>query len=401
MTWFKLNKSTLVIVIFTFICTQTVSQASVIQNKAFSGIINFGEPNTKILKKNFHQLDKKSDHVMTITLFGDSHSASDFFTGELRTLLQTKYGNAGIGWVTPMHTAGQYHSEVTWKSSGWQLVSSRTMSELDFPMGGYIANPIDNGGYIEITPQNAEINSMWENRLIIKPLNNFSKISISDVGHKLQQIKFTKKNKMGKWQIIPIKMQGPFIIKANKNEVEIGGIWLQRYRTSGVIVSMTGTNGAKQSIWQKWSPNWYKELAATKSDIVILEYGTNETFEEMIDLNEYYKNLVENIQKIRKTLPKAVVLVISPPDTMSKTAQNYNLYERRPPNYYKIRQIQQEVAKQQKTLYWDWQTAMGGEGMIEKWYWLDLARPDFIHLTKKGYIESAKTFYNDLMIFIK
>lgn len=398
----KANKFLFIMLTLIAIMDCPTSIASISKNNIKAGIVNFGDPNVKIFKQSLHKLDNNiANHIVTLTQFGDSHSAADFFTGELRTLLQNKYGNAGIGWITPMYAAGQYHSEVTWKSNGWQLTSSRTVTDRDFPMGGYIADSIDNDSYIEVTPKNTDINTLWQAKLIIKPLHKSTTINLFDAEHKEKYLKFTQRNKIGKWQIEPVKISAPFIIHVNKNYAELGGIWLQRYKTSGVIVSMTGTNGAKQSIWQKWSPNWYDELAATNSDMIILEYGTNESFESMLDLSEYRQNLVENIRKIRKTLPKAVVLLISPPDTMLKTVKSDNIKERRPPNYYQIRHIQQQVAKQEKTLYWDWQTAMGGEGIIEKWLLLDLARPDLVHLTKKGYIESAKIFYNDLMAFTK
>lgn len=398
----KVNKFLFIILALTTIVYSPNSIASISENNVKTGIVNFGDPNVKIFKQNLHKLDNKiANHIVTLTQFGDSHSAADFFTGELRTLLQNKYGNAGIGWITPMFTAGQYHSEVTWKSSGWHLISSRTISDRDFPMGGYIADAIDNDGYIEVIPKNTDINTLWQAKLIIKPLHKTTTVNLFDADHEEKHIKFSQKNKIGKWQITPVKISAPFTISVDKDSAELGGIWLQRFRKSGIIVSMTGTNGAKQSIWQKWLPSWYEELAATNSDMIILEYGTNEAFESILDLSEYRQNLIDNIHKIRKTLPKAVVLLMSPPDTMLKTAKSNNIDERRPVNYYQIRKIQQQVAKQEKTLYWDWQTAMGGEGIIEKWLLLDLARPDLVHLTKKGYMESAKIFYNDLMTFIK
>ncbi|WP_392560995.1 GDSL-type esterase/lipase family protein [Orbus sturtevantii] len=402
MTASNINKAIMCIIVFVLsVFTPTISLAYLDKSDSFHGIINFGDPNSDAFKKDFYQLEKPNvaNRVVTITQFGDSHSAADFFTGELRTLLQAKYGNAGIGWVTPMSVAGQYHSLIAWKSSNWLLFSSRNTNDRDFPMGGYIAEPSRNNGYIQVLPKNVDINDIWSVKLTIKPLNKSTKVKLFDAEKNMRQITFTQKSKIGKWQISPIKITAPFTIKVNKGEAELGGIWLQRYQQSGVIVSMIGTNGAKQSIWQKWSPNWYTELAMTKSNMVILEYGTNEAFDPNLDLTEYRHNLIQNIKKIRKALPRAVVLVMSSPDTMLKGEQSDNVNNRKPVNYYHIRQIQQEVAKQEKTLYWDWQMAMGGDGIIEKWLYLDLARPDLIHLTKQGYIESAKIFYQDLLVF--
>lgn len=61
---------------------------------------------------------------------------------------------------------------------------------------------------------------------------------------------------------------------------------------------------------------WLKELSVSKSDLVILEYGTNESFDETLDVNDYRKNLVNNIRQIRRALPNAAILLMTPPDTM-------------------------------------------------------------------------------------
>src|SRR5207302_11012269 len=42
---------------------------------------------------------------VTILQIGDSHTAADFFTGELRKRLQARYGDGGVGYVT----AGRPH----------------------------------------------------------------------------------------------------------------------------------------------------------------------------------------------------------------------------------------------------------------------------------------------------
>lgn len=372
-------------------------QANLTDSHSFRGIIDFGDPNVGLFKQKLHSLTlPHAKNVVSITQFGDSHSAADFFTGELRTLLQAKYGNAGIGWVTPMSVPGQYHTGVSWKSKNWQLFSSRTINDRDFPMGGYIAEPTKNGGYIQVIPNTQA--DRWRIKLTFKPLHKSKIISLLDANNKPKWLNFTPK--VNQWQSTSTVISAPFSVVANKGAVELGSLWLQKDNQPGVIVSMIGTNGAKQSIWQKWSGNWYEELKQSQSELVILEYGTNESFDANLHLDEYRHNLVANIRQIRQTLPKATVLLLSSPDTILVNAKGKGCSERQPPNYQKIRAIQQEVANTENTLYWDWQTAMGGNCIIEKWLILDLARPDLVHLTKQGYAESAKLFYQDLLEFV-
>src|SRR5699024_1398850 len=120
------------------------------------GITDFGDRNANQLKAKMRNIAQGGNQVVAITQFGDSHAAADFFTGGLRDSLQEKLGNAGIGWVTPMNVRGQRNAEMTWRSSQWNLASSRTVSDLDFPMGGYIATPARIGGSIDVTLTNPE-----------------------------------------------------------------------------------------------------------------------------------------------------------------------------------------------------------------------------------------------------
>ena len=38
---------------------------------------------------------------LVILQIGDSHTAADYFTGELRQKLQARYGNGGVGYLEP------------------------------------------------------------------------------------------------------------------------------------------------------------------------------------------------------------------------------------------------------------------------------------------------------------
>lgn len=358
-----------------------------------STVVDFGDPNAKQFAQRLNSLAKnKSSHrVIKIIQFGDSHSAADFFTGEFRTLMQQQYGDAGIGWVTPVAIKGQNHTALNWKANDWSVISSRTVSDIDFPMGGYIAKTTKDSATIQIIPK-SESNRNWQVKLTFKALKNTPNLlSIYDNSDKKININYLFKSNV--WQTVSFVTKTPFTIKGGL-DVEIGGIWLNLSQQSGVTVSSIATNGAKQSIWQKWGTDWLKELSSSKSDLVILEYGTNESFEETLDVNTYRKSLINSIRQVRKSLPHAAILLITPPDTMA----DENSF---PKSFSTIMSIQKQVAKSEKTLYWNWQTAMGGPYSIKNWQNRGLARPDLVHQTLQGYKESAKIFYADFNNFIK
>lgn len=360
------------------------------------GIIDYGDRNTNQLKRTAQSVAQGSNSVLVITQFGDSHSAADFFTGGLRDQLQARLGNAGIGWVTPMTVRGQRHAEVSWKSSNWNLTSSRTVSNVDFPMGGYVATPVRKGGYIDVMLSKPENAGLWDVRMVVKARGSEPLAIYNDRGQ-LDLSRALSGN--GRWQVLNARTPMPMKIVAEEPDVEIGGLWLQKSQTPGAIVSMIATNGAQLSSWNKWSPEWFAELTATNSNLVILEYGTNEAFNDTLDQNDYRRNLVDSIRNVRMRLPNAAILLISPADAMMRNSSG-SCTDRQPPSYQMVKDVQQSVAKSERTLYWDWQKAMGGPCSIEKWEKEELAARDKVHLSSTGYKLSARMFYKDLMSFL-
>lgn len=360
------------------------------------GITDYGDRNANQLKQKMQMLAQGGNTVLTVTQFGDSHSAADFFTGTLRDQLQAKLGNAGIGWVTPMTVRGQRNAEVSWKSNNWNLQSSRTQSDLDFPMGGYIASPLRTGGYIDVMLNNPERGSgLWDVRIVTKA-RGMEPLAIYDDHGRLNLINALSGN--GRWQTLSARTRMPMKLVAEERGLEIGGLWLQKSQTPGAIVSSIATNGAQLTIWNRWSPEWFAELSATQSDLVILEYGTNEAFNDVFNADDYRRNLVDSIRDIRMRLPKAAVLLISPADAMMRNAGG-SCSDRQPPSYEIVKEVQQRVAKSERVLFWDWQKAMGGACSIEQWEREELASRDKVHLSAPGYRLSARMFYKDLMGF--
>ena len=361
------------------------------------GIMDFGDRNSEQLKAKIQLISQGGNDVVKITQFGDSHSAADLFTGTVRDSLQNRLGNAGIGWVTPMNVRGQRNAEVRWKSGNWELSSSRTTSDLDFPMGGYIAKPTRVGGYIDVALANPEKNhDLWDIKMVLKARGSEDISITNDIG----RLNLTNSmSGIGRWQAMDFRTSMPFRIMANDRNVELGGIWLQQSNQAGAIVSSIATNGAQLAIWNRWSPEWLTELRTTQSDLVILEYGTNEAFNEIFDIQDYKQNLVDSVRNVRMQLPNAAILLMSPPDALLRDASG-SCMDRMPPSYRAVKEVQYSVAKSERLLYWDWQKAMGGQCSIETWEKEELAGKDKVHLTSKGYQLSARMFYRDLMSFV-
>ena len=294
-----------------------------------------------------------------------------------------------------MNVSGQRHGLVNFQSSKWQLTSSRTSKNADFPMGGYLATPTEAGAQINLTPRQPS-NERWQVKLIVKSPSQ-SPLTLSDSGN--QSITLSPKKASNAWQEVEAEVSLPLTITANAAyQTQLGGIWLTKKNASGVTMSPIGTNGIQQTNWRLWSDQWTEQLANSNADLVILAYGTNEAFNSNLDVTDMENALRLGIRMVKNSLPDATILIIGAPDSMrSKASRDLTCEQRQPAMLQQVKQAQLRVAQQEKTLYWDWQKAMGGDCSILQWQQEGLAARDLVHFSNSGYQKSAEILYNDLM----
>ena len=86
-------------------------------------------------------------------------------------------------------------------------------------------------------------------------------------------------------------------------------------KQSGLTYNSVGYPGAQASLLNKFSSKLFaNDLIRINPQIVVLSFGTNEAFNESLDLTQYGKSYERVVDKIKSTLPGAAIVVISPPD---------------------------------------------------------------------------------------
>ena len=228
---------------------------------------NYGSSRPAWLSK-LKKLDRSSDGKFRILQIGDSHTAGDLFTEQLRLRLQQKWGDGGIGWVYPSTVKGQRSAAVRYDGS-WQTVSSRSVSD-DFPLGGIIAKA--NGSSVTIS---AKDGSSGERQISVFAKPVLPEQTLSFNGREVPA------GSSG-WQIIRSNGRLPLTLSSSM-PWDIGYINIEN-PGRGVTVSALGINGAQLTHWSKWRPSWQDDLAQTRADLVIIAYGTNEAFARDLDI---------------------------------------------------------------------------------------------------------------------
>lgn len=370
-------------------CTQTadrVKEASAPRQESHGLWTDNGDPGLTALAEKLRNSNTRRTHILVL---GDSHTAADFLSGQLRQAFQEKYGNGGIGFVSPMAVPGNRYNNVSYgKTKNWKLENSRRLSNPGFTLGGNIATPLTGSSDIQVDVRDGE--AQIQAQVLYR--------SQGAATLQLQQQPLALGDTQGHWALSDAaQVPSSFSLSlADGGGAQLAGLWLTSAQPHGVIVSALGTNGAQISILDKWHDNWGAVLNKLAPDLVILAYGTNEAFNTDIDLAEYQRNLTRQIRIIRQMQPDAAVLLVGPGSSvMNKKGADCS--QRESPVLQSIIDIQKQVAQNEHTLFWDWYAWMGGRCSIERLANQGKARPDLIHLTAEGYQATANALWQDLM----
>ncbi|WP_174492589.1 GDSL-type esterase/lipase family protein [Acinetobacter sp. Marseille-Q1623] len=350
-----------------------------------SNLSNFNEPNTAKLNA---AIQNRDVHVVQL---GDSHTAADEMTHVLRQQLQNALGDGGMGWGMPMYFSGQRMARFGYDNSGWRPVSSRTQRNDNYTLGGLNAVPQYAGATLTIKAKQVE--QVQKILVSIRQAANDMPFTGIDADGKTFTLEAPVKN--NHWQTVTFTAKLPFTITAqNTQNSALGGWWAKNQNGSGAVVSALGINGAELSYWNRWSNDWQNELTAVAPNLVILAYGTNEAYNDNLDVEQARSILVDKIQKIRASSPQTAVMIVSAPESLKRTAGECGS---RPIKLSAVQSMQLQVAQSMHTLYWDWQKAMGGSCSMKSWINQGLGRADGVHFSASGYQRLGRSLASDLL----
>ncbi|MGK3141405.1 GDSL-type esterase/lipase family protein [Pantoea sp. C2G6] len=347
-------------------------------------MLNYDARGTARLAQKLRNSASELTHIVVI---GDSHTAADFLSGQIRSQLQSQYGNGGAGFISPLAVRGNRYSNVRFsKASGWKAENSRRSQNSAFTLGGNIATPVLSNNRIRISLTDGErfsrIQALYRTRGNGRLSLQNQSVALADT--------------QGEWRLSdPATVPASFSVSATGKEVQLGGFWLTAPQRKGVIVSALGINGAQISMADKWPADWAGVLRQLHPDLVILAYGTNESFDTDLSLDTYRQTLRRQIRKIAHSSPEATILLIGPGSSI-KSRSGRDCAQRQSAVLEPIIGVQKEVAQSESVLFWNWFDFMGGACSIEQWARRGLARPDLIHLSAEGYQQSASGLWRAL-----
>jgi lysophospholipase L1-like esterase len=344
---------------------------------------------------NFHaalrELEKhtRTDHVRVAWL-GDSHGASDFWSGALRTALQKRFGNGGPGFVN-VGNRGYRHDGVKMENSGkWRTRPKGPSTIIPsgdgiFGLGGFLMIGQEGGprSIFKLGTQDPPLPAALSWDLCYKPITKKDAIEVKLDGVKVASLPAAS-DKLGALhhQVFTSKGADPTVtVVPTAGFPELCGMVIEAdpKASPGVVLDTLGINGARLATPLAWDQaSWVSELSRRTPSLVVLEYGTNESGDHIVNPARYVENLTAVMARVHQASAKTDCLVLSPTDRADTR-------ERTP----LVVDALEKAAKAVGCGFWDTYQHMGGKGSILAWRAENPPRAaaDGVHLSMKGYRE--------------
>jgi len=340
-----------------------------------------------------------------LLFYGASHVAGDIFTGYIRRRLQKRFGDAGHGLVMPARPWRTYRqadvnikSTNTWhtdrvskpddRKDGWYGLAGMSVASVSPKNWGWIATTKDNrfgrrvgsfelfylrqphGGRLDVRIDNRRVKRLRTRSMRFEP--GYATFKVADGGHS-------------------------FALRAvGDGEVRVFGVVMER-RVPGVILETLGIPGSRVRYHLDWNPDLYKEhLQRRRPDLIVLAYGTNESGDDAVPLDDYEGDLRAVLDRVKDAAPTASCLLIGPSDRPVRLDDETWAPRSR---ILDIVEIQREAARDYRCGFFDLVAFMGGLMSMIDWVEADppMAAPDHIHFTIRGYERLGEVLLDALL----
>jgi lysophospholipase L1-like esterase len=319
-------------------------------------------------------------------------------SGEARSMLQKRFGNGGPGFILAGRPWGWYgHRGIALDAKGWKVRSSLLTpgNGGHYGLGLVAFSSPSPGAQSEVTWEKgrftrAEVSFTVApgNGTLLVSVDGGAEEAVTTAGPERRTARFVVATPEGATRIA-LRAKGD-------GEVTVYGVTLET-AGPGLVYDALGANGASvHALALADAKGWSDALALRGSNLVILNYGTNESGMEGIAGPRYVRELVGVVGRVRAALPEASVLIMAPMDRGTRGADGEITTL---PEIPRIVDAQRRAALEAHCAFFDTYQAMGGEGTMARWFRSEprLVTADFTHTTFAGSDRVARLLVDALL----
>lgn len=324
---------------------------------------------------------KQAGAVTRILHYGDSPVTADSITADVRSLMQETFGDAGHGFILIAKPWAWYgHRGVDVSGREWRIepaTQSRARDGFHGLGGVNFQGSAGASSHIVLKEQHARM----EVEYLRQPGGGVIKIVAA--GQTIGEIDTAGPDKQPGFQTVLLPDGARVIdLAVESGSVRLFGVSFER-NGPGVIYNSLGLNGGQvQAVLRYFDKTqWAQQLQHQKPDLVVVNYGTNESIFASYIERYYSDELREVIRRIKAAVPNASVLVMSPMDKGEMSAPHATI-----PTIPRLVDLQRQIAAETGCAFFNTFQAMGGEGTMGRWYESQprLVNADFTHPMPEG-----------------
>lgn len=351
-----------------------------------------GIENAAALDKFFRSLAtvKRRIEPVRIMHFGDSHTAADILTAQIRNQFQRDFGDGGAGYMVPRNPMSTpRRGVVSGATSGWSVdgIGGRVEANGIYGLAGIglSTTQADERAWLETNcnhfevyflrqPGGGTIDILLDGTSVLEqPISLASDAPLPDY--------YTFDTPADRLHRIEVRTVTP-------GKTRILGI-VTEHIAPGVSYDVLGINGARAKRLVSWNDTAFVDnIVQRKPDLIIVAYGTNEVTDDDWTIESYQRMFAAILRRFRRAAPQASILVYGPPDRGDVALAGSKMPA--------MIAAQRRAALEVGAAFWDSYGAMGGSGSMAAWASMGLGQGDRVHLTKDGYIRMGSMFYEDI-----
>jgi lysophospholipase L1-like esterase len=341
--------------------------------------------------------------ITRILHYGDSLVVVDFLTGQTRRRLQSRFGDAGHGfmlagkpWPWYQHWDVSYRTSSSWLVDG---IMKRKSSGGFYGLGAYAFESRGGGHFMEMGTSRKGAYGRTAGRFqvfyLVQPGGGSFKVLVDGKLH--STVKTAGATRQSGLHTVEVP-EAPHRFRVQcigDGPVRLFGGVLERDKP-GVVYDTLGINGGRMRTLEKINASmWAEQLRLRKPNLIIMNFGTNESEDVGRPLNVVENDYVRVLQRVRAAVPAASCLVMAPPDR----AERANGTLRTKPIVPKLVARQRSAALKAGCAFYDTYEAMGGHGSMARWY---NARPrlcagDMTHPNRRGADKLGDGFFRSVV----
>ncbi len=354
--------------------------------------------NVAQLKGFFKALKNSKKKKIRIAHYGDSIIEGDLITADFRQKMQSKFGGKGVGFLSI--TSQDIQFRVTTKqtfSKTWKTATIFTNNSSRLPIG--IA------GTVNVPKGKSWVNFKASRNY--RTVKTFTEARLFYSNAKRSSISYTfKGGKSGKENLKTGKGLQETVLKAGKTVSELKIEFPEKEQAYFYGVSLESGNGVYVDNFplrgnsgvdiQKIDDALLKSFSKKMNyQLIILQFGLNASGTAKSDFSWYEREMVRVINKIKKSFPKAGILLIGVEDKSVKKGSKFTT----DPVVLKLLEAQKNIVRKTKVAFWNLFESMGGKDSMPKWVSSNppLAFKDYTHFNGQGAEKIAEMLADALL----